>query len=145
MAGSCSARRHVLWKRSMKAVSNADGSQAGTSQNRSEITPTFTLITQHSSQFYWNYIPMIIFVRACMQYKMVTSTWTWKVRPGAKLLMLCLKLLWYFCNAGFIYYRQMESCLVCIFLADISLILLKIKCDIVLSVVQNIFLTLFKV
>lgn len=40
MAGNCCARRQVLWKRSKKAVSRADGSLAGTSQNRSEMTST---------------------------------------------------------------------------------------------------------
>lgn len=44
MAGSCCERRQALWKRSKKAVRSADGSQAGTSQNRSEMTSTFTIM-----------------------------------------------------------------------------------------------------
>lgn len=42
MAGSCCARRQALWKRSKKAVKRTDGSQAGTSQNLSEMTSTFS-------------------------------------------------------------------------------------------------------
>ena len=38
MAGSCCSRRQALWKRAIKALSNAVGSDAGTSQNRSETT-----------------------------------------------------------------------------------------------------------
>jgi len=45
-------------------------------------------------------------------WKMFPPTWTRKVRPGTKLLMLRLKLLWYLCNAGFIY-SQEENGLSC--------------------------------
>lgn len=50
MAGSCCARRQALLKRSKKAVSSAEGSQAGTSQNRSEMILTFALIIMWITQ-----------------------------------------------------------------------------------------------
>lgn len=52
-----------------------------------------------------------------MQYNLIALTWAWKVRPGAKLLMLCLKLPQYLCNAGFIYSKGQRGCMTFSFLA----------------------------
>lgn len=109
MAGSCCASRQALWKRSKKAVRSADGSQAGTSQNRSEmIAPSISKV-KILTQLKWHFHVKVHFHRIPPLYKNVALTWTWKVRPRTKLLMLCLKLTWYFCNAGFIYLKK-ETC-----------------------------------
>ena len=60
MAGSCCARRQALWKRSKKAVRSAEGSQAGTSQNRSEMTSTFTLTIMWIIRVLFNWNAVIL-------------------------------------------------------------------------------------
>lgn len=109
IAGSCCARRQALWKRSKKAARSVDGSQAGTSQKRSEIKATFTMIITWTKKKIKVYSRQITFADIYVLCKMLAPTWTWKVRPRTKLFMLCLKLPWYLCNAAFICLKE-EMC-----------------------------------